>query len=63
MIAEMSSTGTITLQAETSVEAYALTTWASQAIVMQQDIQRAESCHWRGSRLIVKPFEPKEQSC
>lgn len=53
MIANMDENGVITLQAETSVEAYALRQWAGQALVMQEDVKRLEQCHWRGSKLIV----------
>jgi hypothetical protein len=53
MKAEMDERGVITLQAETSVEAYALRRWADEAIINEPDIMLDEQCKWRGSRLIV----------
>lgn len=58
MKATMSAAGVITLQAETSVEAYALRHWVNINLVLQDDMTRNESAHWRGSGLLVNAELP-----
>lgn len=60
MKAEIDSHGVVTLTAESSVEAYALRQWVVESLVMQDDVKRAEKCHWRGSRLLVSTNMAKE---
>jgi len=53
MKAEMSEDGVITIRPESSIEAYALDQWSMSAMVRQDDLQRMEAYHWRGSFIIV----------
>lgn len=53
MKASIDANGVITLQAETSVESYALKKWSDHALVEVIDVARRENCYWRGSQLVV----------
>ncbi len=53
MIATMDEGGVITLQAESSVEAYALRQWSREALVPISDLARGEQCYWLGSKLLT----------
>lgn len=65
MRANMDENGVITLQAESSVEAYALGKWRDHALVEVNDAARRENCYWRGSQLLVisgaAPAHPGEE--
>jgi hypothetical protein len=54
----MSAAGVITLQPETGAEAYALRHWVNNNLVLQDDVMRNESAHWRGSGLLVNAEPP-----
>lgn len=58
MKATMDNQGVITLAAESSVEAYALTRWADESFVLIYDEKLMESGFVRGSRLIVSTAWP-----
>ena len=53
MKAEITATGTLVLTPETGTEAYALQRWSESAAVQQQDVQRAEKFHYRGSAMKI----------
>jgi hypothetical protein len=53
VIASMDENGVLTLQAETSVEAFALRQWVGLSLIQFDDIMRNEQCYWRGSKLLV----------
>lgn len=57
MKAEIDSMGRVALTPETTTEAYALSKWRAETWVTQADTARAESGHWRGSRLTIVPLE------
>jgi hypothetical protein len=59
MKATMDQRGVITLQAETPIEAFAISHWVKEALVDIDDIKRGEQCYWRGSKLIVVDGVPK----
>lgn len=62
MKATMNADGVITLQAETSVEAYALQHWEREALIPRGDIVRAELTVWRGSMLRLDARAPDARS-
>lgn len=53
MKAEMTSCGQIVLHPETGIEAFALMRWTERAVVVQEDVKRAEHHHYRGGSLVV----------
>lgn len=58
MIATMSATGQITIQAENGVEAFALNRWMETAMVFMRDEKINESHFVRGSCLTVDATVP-----
>jgi hypothetical protein len=58
VIATMSATGQITIQAENGVEAFALKQWAEKSIVWMRDEKLNEGHFVRGSGLLVDPNVP-----
>jgi hypothetical protein len=53
MKATMSRNGVITLSPETDCEAFALTHWAAEAAVPQDDVMRCETFKWRSTSLVI----------
>lgn len=58
MKASMNVYGVITLEAESSLEAFALRRWSDESWVMREDLKLEESGFVRGSRLIVSTEWP-----
>jgi hypothetical protein len=61
VIATMSETGIITLQAETSVEAYALKFWSANSEIKVDDLMRGENHYWRGTKLKIQAAIQKDK--
>lgn len=61
MKATIDANGVITLEAETSLEAYALRRWSDESFVLMADNKLQETGFVRGSRLIVSTAFPPHQ--
>lgn len=57
----INESGAIVIQAENSVEAYALQCWSDKALIEITDLKRCEATHWCGSKLIVIAKIPEQQ--
>jgi hypothetical protein len=53
MKAHLTPNGTLVVLPESETEAYALKKWSADAIVLQQDQVRQETCHVRGSMFLA----------
>lgn len=53
MRVEIDENGLMRIDPETPLETFALREWCKASFVVENDLTRMESGHWRGSRLIV----------